>query len=126
MYTTSKEVMFRGDFNIDMLTENESSAGSIYSLSNFCDQFCLTNTISVPTRVTASAKTLLDVILVSHPVHLFIYTFIHSSIYPSIHFLFFFFHLRRGGGRFGGIASLVFIGEESVDQGEWKGGSTSF
>ena len=58
--------MFRGDFNIDMLTENESSAGSIYSLSNFCDQFCLT-TISVPTRVTASTKTLLDVILVSHP-----------------------------------------------------------
>ena len=67
MYTTRKEVMFRGDFNIDMLTENESSAGSIYSLSNFCDQFCLTNTISVPTRVTASTKTLLDVILVSHP-----------------------------------------------------------
>ena len=29
-------------------------------------------------------------------------------------------------GRFGGIASLVFIGEESVDQGEREGGSTSF
>ena len=64
---TNKEVIFLGDFYIDMLTENESSAGSIYSLSNFCDQFCLTNTISVPTRVTASTKTLLDVILVSHP-----------------------------------------------------------
>ena len=67
MYTKRKEVMFLGDFNIDMLTENESSVGSSYSLSNFCDQFCLTNTISVPTRVTASTKTLLDVILVSHP-----------------------------------------------------------
>ena len=59
--------MFFGDFNIDILTENESSAGSSYSLSNSCDQFCLSNTISVPTRVTASTKTLLDVILVSHP-----------------------------------------------------------
>ena len=67
MYTKRKEVMFLGDFNIDMLTENESSVGSSYSLSNFCDQFCLTNTISVPTRVTASTKTLLDVIPVSHP-----------------------------------------------------------
>ena len=67
MYTKRKEVMFLGDFNIDMLTENESSVGSSYSLSNFCDQFCLTNTISVHTRVTASTKTLLDVILVSHP-----------------------------------------------------------
>ena len=34
---------------------------------NFCDQFCLTNTISIRTRVTPSTKTLLDVILVSHP-----------------------------------------------------------
>ena len=67
MYTKRKEVMFLGDFNIDMLMASESSAGSSYSLSNFCDQFCLTNTISVPTRVTASTKTLLDVILVSHP-----------------------------------------------------------
>ena len=50
-----------------MLTEKESSVGSSYSISNFCNQFCLTNTISVPTRVTASTKTLLDVILVSHP-----------------------------------------------------------
>ena len=53
MYTKRKEVMFLGDFNTDMLTENELSVGSSYSLSNFCDQFCLTNTIFVPTRVTA-------------------------------------------------------------------------
>ena len=67
IYTKRKEVMFLGDFNIGMLTENESSAGSSYSLSNFCDQFCLINTITVLTRVTASTKTLWDVILVSHP-----------------------------------------------------------
>ena len=59
--------MFLGDFNIDMLSENGSFARSSYNLSNFCDQFCLINTISSPTRVTASTKTLLDVILVSHP-----------------------------------------------------------
>ena len=59
--------MFLGDFNIDMLTEKESFVGSSYSLSKFCDQFCPTNTMSVSTRVTASTKTLLDVIVVSHP-----------------------------------------------------------
>ena len=47
MYTKRKEVIFIGDLNIDMLAENESSVGSSYSLSNFCDQFRLTNTIPV-------------------------------------------------------------------------------
>ena len=59
--------MFLGDFNIDMLSETGPSVGSSYNLSNFRHQFCLTNTTSSPARVTASAKTLLDVILVSHP-----------------------------------------------------------
>lgn len=38
-----------------------SSVGPIYNLLNICCQFWLTNTISSPTRVTASTKTLLDV-----------------------------------------------------------------
>ena len=59
--------MFLGDFNIDMLSETGPSVGSSYNLANFRDQFCLTNTTSSPARVTASAKTLLDVILVLHP-----------------------------------------------------------
>lgn len=59
MYTKRKEVMFLGDFNIDMLTESESSLEFLRPI--------LTNTASVPTRVTASTKTLLDVILISHP-----------------------------------------------------------
>ena len=67
MYSKRKEVMFLGDFNINMMTDNGSSTGSSFNLSNFCDQFCLSNTISSPTRVTASTKTYLDVILVSHP-----------------------------------------------------------
>lgn len=59
--------MFPGDFNIDMLSESGSSVGSSYDLSNFCDDFCLANTISSPTKVTASTKTSLNVILASHP-----------------------------------------------------------
>lgn len=50
-----------------MLTDNGSSTGSSFNLLNFCDQSCLSNTILSPTRVTASTKMLLDVILVSHP-----------------------------------------------------------
>ena len=59
-------------------------------------------------------------------IHLFIYTFIHSSIHPSVHIFISFGNGGGGGGgggwTFGGIASLVLIGEESVDQE----GSTSF
>lgn len=60
-------MMFLADFSIDMLSESGSSVGSSYNLSNFCDHFCLANTISSPTKVTASTKTLLDVVLASHP-----------------------------------------------------------
>ena len=42
MYTKRKEVMFLRDFNIDILTEKDSSVGSSYSISSFCYQFCLT------------------------------------------------------------------------------------
>ena len=51
MYSKRKEVIFLGDFNIDMLSETGPSVGSSYNLSNFCDRFCLTNTIPSPTRV---------------------------------------------------------------------------
>ena len=63
MYTKRKEVMFIDDFNIDMLTEISHLLDQVLVFRNFCNQFCLTNTISMPT----STKTLLDVILVSHP-----------------------------------------------------------
>ena len=67
MYTKRKEIMLIGDFNIDMLSENETLSGPSHHLTNFCDQFCLTNTITDPTRVTVSSKTLLDIILASLP-----------------------------------------------------------
>ena len=62
MHTKWKEIIFKGDLNIDMLLENEP-------LTSFWDQFCLANTITDPTRVTVSSKTLLDFILISHPDH---------------------------------------------------------
>lgn len=37
------------------------------SLKDFYDRFCLHNQINEPTRVTDKTKTLLDVILASHP-----------------------------------------------------------
>ena len=67
MYAKRKEILFIGDFNMDMLAGSNDIQGPHQDLSNFCDQFCLSNTIEEPTRVTASTKTLLDVILVSHP-----------------------------------------------------------
>ena len=42
----TKEIMFIGDFNIDMLSENQTLPGPSHNLTNFCDQFCLTNTIT--------------------------------------------------------------------------------
>jgi hypothetical protein len=56
-----------GDFNMNMLQGDDNPLGPSKELSNFCDQFCLTNMILNPTRVTNTSKSLLDVILVSHP-----------------------------------------------------------
>ena len=50
-----------------MLKGKYNQQGSNQELSDFCDQFCLTNVISEPTRVTKSSASLIDVILVSHP-----------------------------------------------------------
>ena len=67
MYAKRKEILFIGDFNTDMHTGKDNPQGPSQELSSFCDQLCLTNAIHNPTRVTKSSKSLLDVILVSHP-----------------------------------------------------------
>ena len=67
MYAKRKEILFIGDFNMDMLSRKDNPQGPSQELSGFCDQICLTNVIRNPTRVTNSSKSLLDVILVSHP-----------------------------------------------------------
>lgn len=56
-----------GDFNMNMLVGNENPSGPSKDLLNICDHVCLTNMVLSPTRVTNTTKSLLDVILVSHP-----------------------------------------------------------
>ena len=60
-----------GDFNIDMLQSNCNINLHSHTnpLTDFCDQFCLTNTIDEPTRVTKTSISLIDVILVNRPEH---------------------------------------------------------
>jgi hypothetical protein len=67
MYVKRKEIIFIGDFNMDMLIGQNNPQRPNQDLSNFIEQLCLTNLITNPTRVTKSTKSLLDVILVSHP-----------------------------------------------------------
>ena len=67
MLAKRKEIIFAGDYNMDMNLSPDNVRGPHQALSNFCDQFCLTNVIREPTRITARSESLLDVILVSHP-----------------------------------------------------------
>ena len=67
MLAKRKELIFSGDYNMDMYNGHGGDTALHQALSNFCDQFCLTNMNTEPTQVTAHSKTLLDVILSSHP-----------------------------------------------------------
>ena len=67
MYAEHKEIIFIGDFNMNMLIGQSNPHGPNQDLSNYIEQLCLTNLITIPTRVTKSTESLLDVILVSHP-----------------------------------------------------------
>ena len=59
------ELVFIGDFNIDMMNYDDGNLhDSNNRLSGFCD---LTNTVTEATRVTTTSKTLIDVILVNRP-----------------------------------------------------------
>ena len=51
MYAKRKEILFIGDFNMDMLSGKDNPQGPSQELSGFCDQLCLTNIIRNPTRV---------------------------------------------------------------------------
>ena len=42
MYAKRKEVLFIGDFNMDMLSGKDNPQGPSQELSGFCDQLCLT------------------------------------------------------------------------------------
>ena len=58
-----KEVILMGDLNVNLL-----GAGSLVSaLSLIIEEFCLTQMISEPTRVTPISKSLIDVLFTTHP-----------------------------------------------------------
>ena len=68
MLKIRSELVFIGDFNIDMMNYVDGHLhASNNHLSVFCDRFCLTNTITEATRVTTTSKTIIDVILVNRP-----------------------------------------------------------
>jgi len=59
----SKEVVLMGDLNVNML-----GTGSLLStLLLIAEEFCLTQLISEPTRLTPTSQTLIDVIFVTCP-----------------------------------------------------------
>ena len=64
MYAKRKEIIFIGDFNMNMLSSKHNTPNP--ELSDFCDKFCLSNVIDKPTRVTDTTSSLIDVILVSN------------------------------------------------------------
>ena len=64
MYTKRKGIIFIGDFNMNMLSRKHNTPN--YELSDFCDEFCLSNVIDKPTRVIDTTCSLIDAILVSH------------------------------------------------------------
>ena len=67
MLKSKSEMIFLGDFNIDMLQSNCNINLHSHTnpLTDVCDQFCLANVIDEPTRVTNTSKSLIDVILVN-------------------------------------------------------------
>ena len=59
MLKIRSEIVFIGDFNIDMMNYvNENLHVSNNHLSDFSDSFCVTNTITEATRVTTTSKML--------------------------------------------------------------------
>ena len=67
MYVKRKEIMFIGDFNMNMLESQDNPNGPNKDLTNFMEQFCLTNVIHEATRKTNCSSTLLEIVLTSHP-----------------------------------------------------------
>ena len=67
MYRSRRELLLLGDFNMDMTNDESVGRRGDSNLTDFCDKFCLNNQIKEPTRVTENTKTLIDVMLASHP-----------------------------------------------------------
>ena len=52
---------------MNMLESSDNPNGPNKDLTNFMEQFCLTNVIHEATRITNCSSTLLDIVLTSHP-----------------------------------------------------------
>ena len=65
LYKHRNELLIIGDLNFNMLKSDDCSPDT--RLSECCDRFQLTNTVTGPTRTTDTSSTLLDVILTTHP-----------------------------------------------------------
>ena len=67
MYNTRKELLLLGDFNMDMYENRDEGRFPDIRLVDFCNRFCLSNRINEPRRVTKTSKSLIDVLLTTHP-----------------------------------------------------------
>ena len=60
LYNVRNELLIVGDLNFNMLN-NDCSVPDV-NLTEFCDRFCMTNTIKELTRVTTTSSSLIDVV----------------------------------------------------------------
>ena len=65
LFNIRNELLIIGDLNFNMYVNGNTEADS--HLTEFCDCFCMSNTITEPTRVTNNSASLIDVILTSNP-----------------------------------------------------------
>ncbi|KAL9959888.1 hypothetical protein ACROYT_G033260 [Oculina patagonica] len=65
LFNIRNELLIIGDLNFNMYVDGNTEADS--QLTEFCDCFCMSNTITEPTRVTNNSASLIDVILTSNP-----------------------------------------------------------
>ena len=61
LYNIRNELLIIGDLNFNMLAAGDSEPDP--HLAEFCDRFCMTNTITEPTRVTNCSMSLINLIL---------------------------------------------------------------
>ena len=76
-----------GDFNIDVSSTSVLTCASTNPFNQLCTDFCLSQVISQPTRVTSTSSTTIDLVLLSSPESLIssnVLSPIGSSNYNSI------------------------------------------
>ena len=64
-YNITNELLIVGDLNFNMPAAGNSEPDPHFA--EFCDRFCMTNTITEPTHVTNCSISLIDLILTSNP-----------------------------------------------------------